>query len=71
MLVLADELPPPAERAAFLASRTPTGSLGEAEIVLKTPAEVAAEGPAAQAELAVGRILLDRGGIAQAQLRLA
>src|SRR5437667_4492695 len=39
MLVLADDLPPPAEREAFLASRTPRGSLGRAEIRLQTTVE--------------------------------
>jgi len=66
VLVLADELPPPEDRAAFLEQRTPPGSLGDAEIILKTPAEVAAE--ARRAPLGSGRVLLDRGGIRAAGL---
>jgi hypothetical protein len=70
LLVLAAELPEPAERGAFLASRTPAGSLGDAEIVLKTPGEFAAEPLEDYAELAAGgRILTDRAGIVMAKLR--
>ncbi len=71
MLALADDLPPPAERPVFLASRTPPRSLDDAEIILKTPAEFAAEPPEAHRELAGGRILVDRQGIVLATLRQA
>jgi hypothetical protein len=70
MLVIADDLPAPEERQRFLASRTPRASLGDAEIVLKSPDEFSAEAPEHYAELAAGgRILTDRGGIVLANLR--
>jgi hypothetical protein len=70
MLVLADDLPAESERAAYLASSTPLGSLRDADIVLKTPAEFNADGPAFYTELAAGgRILTDRRGQVLAKLR--
>jgi len=70
MLVLADDLPPGPERAAYLASHTPLGSLRDADIVLRTPAEFAADPPGAYVELLTGgRILTDRRGIVVARLR--
>ena len=72
MLVLAEDLPPPAERAAFLASRTPPRSLDHAEIILKTPAEFAADPIDQHAEpSAGGRILVDRQGFVLTRLRQA
>jgi hypothetical protein len=69
MLVLADDLPGPAERDLFLANRTPTASLADADIVLKTPAEFAAEPASDYVELVNGRFLLDRQGIVGSRLR--
>lgn len=70
MLVIADDLPAPEERQGFLASRTPAASLGDAEIVLRTPDEFYAEPREDYAELAAGgRVLTDRGGMVLAKLR--
>jgi hypothetical protein len=70
MLVLADDLPAESQRAAFLASHTPIGSLDGADIVLKTPAEFMSDSPGAYAELAAGgRVLTDRRGIVVPRLR--
>lgn len=74
LLVLADDLPAPAERAGHLARLTPPGSLGNAEVVLKSPEEFEADAPALYAELADGRIMVDRRGLAlrrRAALRAA
>ena|SRR5437762_5106859 len=68
LLVLADDLPPADERQAFLAGRTPSGSLAAADIVLRTPEEFLS-GPL-EPDLGAGaRILTDRRGIALARLR--
>ena len=69
MLVLADDLPPPAEREAFLASRTPRGSLGRAEIRLQTPVEFQHAPAETLMDLRGARLLLDRQGIVGARLR--
>src|SRR5438105_15775120 len=70
MLVLADDLPISTERAAFLARSTPPGSLGDAETVMRTPAEFAGDPPDDYAELAAGgRVLTDRQGIVVARLQ--
>jgi hypothetical protein len=70
ILVVADELPAEQERGAYLASHTPRGSLGDAEIVLRTPAEFLADPPGAYVELAAGgRVLTDRRGIVVGRLR--
>ena len=69
MLVLADDLPPPAEREAFLASRTPRESMGRAEIVLQTPAEFQCAPAETVMDLRGARLLLDRQGIVGARLR--
>lgn len=70
MLVLADDLPPGPERGAFLASLTSRESLGNADIVLRTPAEFSSDAWETYAELAAGgRILTDRRGIVAPRLR--
>jgi len=64
LLVIADDLPAPSERAAHLARLTPRGSLGNAEIVLRSPEEFEADSPALYAELVDGgRIMVDRRGL--------
>jgi hypothetical protein len=69
MLVLAEDLPPPAEREAFLASRTPRGSLGRVAIHLETPAEFQQAPAEALMDLRGARLLLDRQGMVGSRLR--
>ena len=69
LLVIADDLPAPSERAAHLARLTPPGSLGNVEVVLKSPEEFEADSPTLYSELAEGgRIMVDRHGLALRRL---
>jgi hypothetical protein len=69
MLVLAEDLPPPAEREAFLARRTPRGSLGRVAIHLQTPEEFQRVPAETLKDLRGARLLLDRQGIVGTRLR--
>jgi hypothetical protein len=58
MLVIADDLPSPSERANYLGRLTPAGSLGSVEVILRSPEEFLADAPSVCAELADGGLVL-------------
>jgi hypothetical protein len=64
LFVIAEDLPAPSERSEFLASLTPPNSFaGAEEVVLKTPDEFETDPESLYAELAAGRVMVDRGGL--------
>jgi hypothetical protein len=70
LVIVEDQLPSaPAERAAYLARRTPPGTLDPANIVLRSPSEFDADPPETYREIAnASRILLDIAGFASERL---
>jgi hypothetical protein len=64
LLVIADDLPAPSERGAFLARLTPPGSLDGVEVVLRSADEFLADPASLYVELAAnGRVMVDRRGV--------
>jgi hypothetical protein len=70
LVIVEDQLPSaPVDRAAYLARRTPPGTLDQANVVLKSPSEFDADPPEAYLEIAkASRILLDVAGFASDRL---